>query len=181
VGDEVVGVEEARRFGEARDGGGERRVGESGRGRPGCRRLGRRGALGCESRRGAGREERERAEGNHPIVARRSAGPSPAMSKPFVHAPPPIRGAFRTDDAACAVYSESAGVLRRVPRAVAVPADADDLVVLARWAAAERVPLIPRGSGSSMAGGAVGDGVVVDLSRLAGLSRVDNTRPAVWG
>lgn len=103
------------------------------------------------------------------------------MSKPFVHAPPPIRGAFRTDAAACAVYSESAGVLRRVPRAVAVPADADDLVVLARWAAAERVPLIPRGSGSSMAGGAVGDGVVVDLSRLTGLSRVDNTRPAVWG
>lgn len=35
-----------------------------------------------------------------------------------------------------------------------------------RWAAGEGVPLIPRGSGSSMAGGAIGDGVVVDLSRL---------------
>lgn len=32
-----------------------------------------------------------------------------------------------------------------------------------------------------MSGGAVGDGVVVDLSRLTGLSRVDNTRQTVWG
>lgn len=103
------------------------------------------------------------------------------MSKPFVHAPPPIRGVFRTDDAACAVYSESAGVLRRHPRAVAVPADAEDLVALARWAAAGRMPLIARGSGSSMSGGAVGDGVIVDFSRFTALARVDNTRRTVWG
>ena len=37
---------------------------------------------------------------------------------------------------------------------------------LVRWAAETNVPLIPRGSGSSMAGGAIGDGVIVDLSRL---------------
>ncbi len=103
------------------------------------------------------------------------------MSKPFVHARAPIRGAFRTDDAARAVYSESAAVLQRFPRAIAVPCDGDDLCTLVRWAAAERVPLIARGSGSSMAGGAVGDGVIVDLSRLTALSPVDSTRRTVWG
>jgi FAD/FMN-containing dehydrogenase len=102
------------------------------------------------------------------------------MSHPFTHLPPPIRGAFRTDDAARAVYAESAGVLRRLPRAVAVPADLDDVRALVRWAAAERLPLIPRGSGSSMAGGAVGDGIVIDLSRLNTRSPVDNTRRSLW-
>lgn len=78
-----------------------------------------------------------------------------------------FRGVFRDDADARAVYSESAGVARIMPRAVAVPADAEDVVALVRWAAAERVPLVPRGSGSSMANGAVGDGVIVDLGRLS--------------
>jgi FAD/FMN-containing dehydrogenase len=91
-----------------------------------------------------------------------------------------MRGVFRTDDPARDVYAESAGVLRLLPRAVAVPADADDLRTLVRWAAGERVPLIARGSGSSMSGGAVGDGVIVDLSRLGTLSPVDAARHTVW-
>lgn len=81
-----------------------------------------------------------------------------------------FRGVFRDDADARAVYSESAGVARIMPRAVAVPADADDLSALVRWAVAERVPLIPRGSGSSMANGAVGDGVIVDLARFSALA-----------
>ena len=77
-----------------------------------------------------------------------------------------FRGAFRVDLPARAVYSEAAGIARIVPRAVAVPLDADDAATLVRWAAETNVPLVPRGSGSSMAGGAIGDGVIVDLSRL---------------
>jgi FAD/FMN-containing dehydrogenase len=80
---------------------------------------------------------------------------------------------FRDDDEARAVYSEAAGVARALPRAVAVPADADDVRALVRWAAAAGAPLVPRGAGSSMAGGAVGDGVAVDLSGLAALGAVD--------
>jgi FAD/FMN-containing dehydrogenase len=77
-----------------------------------------------------------------------------------------FRGAFRDDLPARAVYSEAAGISRILPRAVAVPLDADDAATLVRWATTTNVPLVPRGSGSSMAGGAIGDGVVVDLSRL---------------
>ena len=93
---------------------------------------------------------------------------------------PPIRGIFRTDEDALAVYAESAGVARLMPRGVAVPFDAQDVEVLVRWASAGRVPLIPRGSGSSMSGAAVGDGVVVDLSRLRTLEPIDLAWSRVW-
>jgi FAD/FMN-containing dehydrogenase len=71
------------------------------------------------------------------------------------------------------VYAEAAGIARIVPLAVAVPDDEADVVTLVRWAAATRTPLIARGSGSSMSGGAVGRGVIVDLSRLRWIEPVD--------
>jgi FAD/FMN-containing dehydrogenase len=89
-------------------------------------------------------------------------------------APPPgFRGAFRTDEIARAVYSEAAGIARVIPRAVAVPVDEADVASLVRWARENGTPLIPRGSGSSMAGGAVGDGVILDLSQLRRLDAVN--------
>jgi FAD/FMN-containing dehydrogenase len=93
--------------------------------------------------------------------------------------PSAFRGIYRSDDAARAVYSEAAGIARIMPSAVAVPADADDLAELVRWAAATRTPLIPRGSGSSMAGGAVGTGVIVDVSRFRDLGSADAARRAI--
>jgi len=82
-----------------------------------------------------------------------------------VRAPPGLRGEFRTDDVARALYAEGAGIFRIIPAAVAVPADAADLAALVRWAAGERVALVPRAAGSGMPGGNIGPGVVVDLSR----------------
>jgi FAD/FMN-containing dehydrogenase len=87
--------------------------------------------------------------------------------------PDGFRGVFRADDAARAVYSEGAGIARIVPDAVAVPADADDVATLVRWCAAHHVPLVPRGSASSMAHGAVGRGIALDLSRLNWIDPVD--------
>ena len=96
-----------------------------------------------------------------------------------ITAPPNFRGAFRADDDARAAYSEAAGIARALPRAVAVPVDADDLVTLVRWAADTRTPLVPRGSGSSMPGGAIGDGVIVDLSRWRAIGDVDVERRTI--
>jgi FAD/FMN-containing dehydrogenase len=80
--------------------------------------------------------------------------------------PPKIRGIYRTDPRARAAYSEGAGIYRIVPRAVALPADLDDLRHLVCWAAEHRIGLIPRGAGSAMGGGNVGDGVMLDLTRM---------------
>lgn len=96
--------------------------------------------------------------------------------------PSDFRGIFRTDADACAVYSEAAGIGRIIPTAVAVPADADDVAALVRWAIETGATLIPRGSGSSMANGAIGAGVVLDLSRLNTIGTVDvATRRVVVG
>jgi len=94
--------------------------------------------------------------------------------------PPGFRGTFREDDLARAVYSEAAGIGRKIPSAVAVPVDAADVVALVVWAAATGTALTPRGSGSSMAGGAIGSGVVVDLSLMKHLSRIDEKARTVW-
>jgi FAD/FMN-containing dehydrogenase len=93
---------------------------------------------------------------------------------------PGFRGYYREDELARAVYSEAAGIGRAIPAAVAVPVDAEDVVALVKWAAETGTSLIPRGSGSSMSGGAIGNGVVVDLSRINHLSRIDERDRTVW-
>jgi len=70
-----------------------------------------------------------------------------------------------TDPRTRAAYAEGAGIYRIVPKAVAIPRDVAALAALVRWAAETRTPLIPRGAGSGMPGGNVGEGVIVDLSR----------------
>ncbi|MFL5556316.1 MAG: FAD-binding oxidoreductase [Gemmatimonadaceae bacterium] len=93
---------------------------------------------------------------------------------------PGFRGYFREDELARAVYSEAAGIGRAIPAAVAVPVDAEDVVVLVKWAAETKTSLIPRGSGSSMSGAAIGGGVIVDMSRINHLSRIDERERTVW-
>ncbi len=80
---------------------------------------------------------------------------------------PPIRGEYRDDSRARALYSEGAGIYRIIPRGVAFPADEADVVALVRWAGAHGVPLVPRGAGSAVTGSNVGAGVIADLTRMA--------------
>jgi FAD/FMN-containing dehydrogenase len=83
-----------------------------------------------------------------------------------MQAPAGLRGTFRTDLRARAAYAEAAGIYRILPAAVFLPADRDDLLTLVRWAADSGTSLVPRGAGSAMGGGNVGDGVLVDLTQL---------------
>jgi len=93
--------------------------------------------------------------------------------------PPGFRGIYRTDDDARAAYSEAAGIGRILPTGIAVPRDIDDLIALVRWAGETRTALVPRGSGSSMPGGAIGSGVIVDLSRWNRIGEVDGAGQTV--
>ena len=79
---------------------------------------------------------------------------------------PQLRGIYRTDPRARAAFAEGAGIYRIVPAAIARPADIADLVTLVRWASKTGTPLIPRGAGSGMVGGNIGEGVILDLSGL---------------
>jgi len=98
------------------------------------------------------------------------------------HGPgPEFRGAYRDDVHARAVYAEAAGIARVMPHAVAVPSGADDVVRLVAWARSAGVALVPRGSGSSMPSGAIGTGVIVDLSRIDAIGLPDEARRIVVG
>jgi FAD/FMN-containing dehydrogenase len=77
-----------------------------------------------------------------------------------------MRGDFRIDLRARALYSEGAGIYRILPEGVAFPVDESDLVTLLEWAGEHRVPLTPRGAGSSVTGSNVGAGVILELTRM---------------
>jgi FAD/FMN-containing dehydrogenase len=81
---------------------------------------------------------------------------------------PGFLGTARTDLRARAAYAEAAGIFRIIPEAVTVPSTTAALRELVVWAARRRVPLVPRGAGSAMAGGNLGPGVIVDLTALDG-------------
>ena len=97
------------------------------------------------------------------------------------HIPPAgFRGAWRSDELARAIYSEAAGIGRILPAAVAAPVDADDVVNLVKWAKEKSLSLVPRGSGTSMGNGAIGPGVIVDLSRMNSIGNVDLMNHSIW-
>ncbi len=76
-----------------------------------------------------------------------------------------IEGELRVDRAAAAVFSTDASLYEIEPIAVVFPRQKRDVEVLAAYSADNGIPLIPRGAGSGLAGGAIGRGIVVDFSR----------------
>lgn len=64
-----------------------------------------------------------------------------------------------------AEYSYDASNYRVPPLAVTFPRSARDVATVVGWCHDHRVPVIPRGGGTSMGGNAIGPGVVLDLSR----------------
>ncbi|WP_328354931.1 FAD-binding oxidoreductase [Streptomyces sp. NBC_00445] len=70
-----------------------------------------------------------------------------------------------TGPGATGLYAYDASNYRVPPRAVAFPRSADDVVAVLRASRETGVPVTARGGGTSMAGNAVGPGVVLDFSR----------------
>jgi FAD/FMN-containing dehydrogenase/Fe-S oxidoreductase len=96
---------------------------------------------------------------------------SPAVARDLVDA---LRqaGLEDVDDSglARALYSSDASLYRVLPRAVVRPRHVDEMVATLEVCRSLGVPLTARGAGTSIAGNAVGPGVVLDTSRH--LSRV---------
>ncbi len=64
-----------------------------------------------------------------------------------------------------ALYSSDASLYRVVPRAVVRPRHVDELVATVAVASASGVPVTMRGAGTSIAGNAIGTGIVVDVAK----------------
>ena len=85
-----------------------------------------------------------------------------------------IDGEVRFDGYSRMLYSTDASQYQIQPLGVVVPRDADDVQAAMELAARHRVPLLPRGGGSSLAGQCVGAGLVIDTSKyMDGILAVD--------
>ena len=89
-----------------------------------------------------------------------------------------LRGAGLADvddsGLARALYSSDASLYRVLPRAVVRPRHVDEMVATLEVCRSLGVPLTARGAGTSIAGNAVGSGVVLDTSRyLSGVRGID--------
>ncbi|HEY6411655.1 MAG TPA: FAD-linked oxidase C-terminal domain-containing protein, partial [Ktedonobacteraceae bacterium] len=85
------------------------------------------------------------------------------------------RGQVFTDKASLISYEVDAGMDRGMPEGVVFPHSAEEVVGIVRWAADHRVPLIARGAGTGLSGGAVAErgGIIVEFSRMKRILEID--------
>ncbi|MEM9933421.1 MAG: FAD-linked oxidase C-terminal domain-containing protein [Bacteroidota bacterium] len=76
-----------------------------------------------------------------------------------------LDGELYDDNMMRTLYATDASVYREIPTAVAMPKHAEDIIQLVMFARQEKLSLIPRAAGTSLAGQCVGNGIVVDVSR----------------
>jgi FAD/FMN-containing dehydrogenase/Fe-S oxidoreductase len=95
-------------------------------------------------------------------MAKLSEGQLAALEHELARA---MRGEVRFDDLTRAVYSTDSSNYRQVPLGVVFPLDHGDVQVAARTAAEAGAPLLARGAGTSLAGQACNEAVILDMSR----------------
>ena len=73
-----------------------------------------------------------------------------------------------TDPVELTTYAHDASIDRATPDAVAFPQSAEEVVEIVRWAGTHRIPLIARGAGTGLSGGAVPEhgGLIVGMARM---------------
>ncbi len=74
-------------------------------------------------------------------------------------------GDLRFDSASRTLYSTDASMYQIEPLGVAIPKTQDDLHSAVELAAKYKIPILPRGSGSSLGGQAIGEALILDCSR----------------
>ena len=75
------------------------------------------------------------------------------------------KGEVLDDDWSRLVYSVDASHYQVRPEAVVHPRDTEDVRRVCHESSANRVPIVPRGSGTGLLGQSLGEGVVLDLTR----------------
>jgi glycolate oxidase len=71
--------------------------------------------------------------------------------------------------------TDALAAYRRVPLAVVLPSSTEEVAAVCRFLSAEGVPIVPRGAGTSLAGGALPqeDAVVIGVSKMARVLDID--------
>ncbi len=83
----------------------------------------------------------------------------------FAELRPRITGDLRTDIYNRTLYSTDASIYRQMPYGVLLPKTTEDVHAAVELAAKHGVPVLPRTGGSSLAGQAVNEALVIDMTR----------------
>ncbi|MDY6818292.1 MAG: FAD-linked oxidase C-terminal domain-containing protein [Halobacteriales archaeon] len=76
-----------------------------------------------------------------------------------------VDGDVRFDSYSRELYATDASAYEMTPIGVVFPTDTDDVVAVMRYCAEREIPVMPRGGGTSLAGQAVNEAVVLDFTR----------------
>ena len=76
-----------------------------------------------------------------------------------------LEGEVRLDDLTKVLYSTDASIYEVQPRGVVLPKTVNDVVKTVEFASQHRIPLLPRGGGTSLAGQSVGAALHIDFSK----------------
>lgn len=87
------------------------------------------------------------------------------MSALFRELSAELDGELHSDELHRALYATDASMYREMPRAVIHPKTKEDLVRIVRFAGKNKIPIVPRASGTSLAGQVVGSGIVVEIAK----------------
>lgn len=91
-----------------------------------------------------------------------------------------FQGDIFSDDLMRKIYATDASVYKIMPLAVAIPKSIDDIIQLIVFANDNKISLIPRTAGTSLAGQCVGEGIVVDVSKhFTKIISIDKTNKTV--
>lgn len=91
--------------------------------------------------------------------------PTKTSDTPLENLRKEISGDLFTDTTMRVLHATDASVYREMPLAVCRPKSNDDLRKIIRFANENKIPIIPRTAGTSLAGQVVGHGMVVDFSK----------------
>lgn len=76
-----------------------------------------------------------------------------------------LQGELHRDESTRILYATDASAYKVLPLAVVYPKTETDIQHLIQFASDEKLSLIPRAAGTSLAGQVVGDGIIVDISK----------------
>lgn len=78
---------------------------------------------------------------------------------------PHLKGELRTDTYSKILYSTDASLYQAMPYGVLIPQNSDDIQAALELAYQYEIPLVPRTSGSSLAGQAINEALAIDMTR----------------
>jgi len=76
-----------------------------------------------------------------------------------------VKGDVLFDDLSRHIYSFGASIYKIKPKGVVIPKDKHDVVALVKYAFRNNIPLTARGACTSLAGQAVGNGIIIDFTK----------------